>query len=349
MGRRGRGLPENSAGASQSDHSIGLADLVSRDLGGVAGYAVGVLHIRTPFVFVPGNLQNAITLPFPVAYECAKGVTLASLLKGSDSVGRALVAAAKRLEKRGARVIVGACGSFAKFQTRLAAAVGVPVFSSILGQLPWLLASIPESQRVAVIFADRRSFTRSMQRECGIADIRRLVVADCMGIPEFKAMIDRPYRLAHSALQLAVVRHAQRLVQEHPDIGMVVLQCSELPPYAAAIQAAIQRPIADIVTLTEWAHSSQSAGRITTTSRTTMAFRAVMAGMATFIALAPAAGAAPSLMPDPRTLESRITVALGGAHNCEHCNRYARSAPWRASAAFRDPMNWKLRHPIGAR
>ena len=46
-----------------------------------------------------------------------------------------------------------------------------------------------------------------------------------------------------------------------------------------------------------------------------MAFRAVMAGRATFIALAPAAGAAPSLMPDPRTLESRITVALGGAHN----------------------------------
>jgi hypothetical protein len=225
------------------------------DLGGVAGCAIGILHIKTPFVFMPGNLQNATTVPFPVAYECARGVTLASLLSGADSVGLALIAAAKRLEKRGVRVIVGACGAVARFQRRVAAAVSVPVFSSILTQIPWLLTCIAPSQRIAVIFADRRSFTRSMQLECGVTDTRRLVIADCIGIPEFRAMVERPYRLANSALERAVVGYATHLVAQHPEIGLIMLQCSELPPYAAAIQAATRRPVADIVTLAEWAFS----------------------------------------------------------------------------------------------
>ena len=168
MGRRGRGLPRILRARRNPHHSIGLAYLVSRDLGGVAGYAVGVLHIRTPFVFVPCNLQNAITLPFPVAYECARVLPWQACsrvgLGWPRSRGRSQTSAEARRAGDRRRLWV-----LREFQTRLAAAVGVPVFSSILGQLPWLLASIPESQRVAVIFAERRSFTRSMQRECGIA------------------------------------------------------------------------------------------------------------------------------------------------------------------------------------
>ena len=229
-------------------------EIRSVDLGGVGGYALGVLYLPTPFVFVPGNIQNATTLPFPVAYECVSGVTLAELLSGAETVGSALVEAARRLEGRGVQAIVGACGSFARFQSLLTRAVGIPVFSSILTQVPWLLGSLPQDQRLLLLFADQRSFTGAMQAECGIADLRRLVINDCTAIPEFREMLERPYTLQHAALERALVQHVDRLMAEHAGIGLIVLQCSELPPYAAAIQEAAGCPVVDVVTLAAWVH-----------------------------------------------------------------------------------------------
>lgn len=230
------------------------SDIQSRDVGGVGGYAVGVLYMDTPFVFVPGNIQNATTLPFPVAYECVAGVSLPQLLSGDGAIGDALISAAKRLERRGVGAIVGACGSFGRFQSLLTDAVEIPVFSSILTQVPWLVKSLPANQRVLVLFADRRSFSAEMRSECGITDPTRLVISDCMDIPEFSSMLARPYKLQHAALERALVRHVKQQVAEHGNVGLIVLQCSELPPYAAAIQDAISCPVVDVVTLATWVH-----------------------------------------------------------------------------------------------
>jgi Asp/Glu/hydantoin racemase len=226
------------------------------DVGGIAGFAIGVLYVATPFVFVPGNIQNATTLGFPVAYECAEGVSIAELLEGAKKVETALLSAAARLEKRGVRAIVGACGSFANFQTVLNSAVSVPVFSSVLTQIPWLLRMLPRTQRLAIIFADKRSFTAQVQAECCIDDLSRLVITDCMPLAPFRALIEQPYRIFHQELRLAVAEHARDLVRTHPDIGLVVLQCSELSPYASAIQAAAHRPVVDVVGLAQWVYST---------------------------------------------------------------------------------------------
>jgi Asp/Glu/hydantoin racemase len=53
-----------------------------------------------------------------------------------------------------------------------------------------------------------------------------------------------------------VVFHAQRLITEAPDVGAIVLECTNLPPYARAIQRATKRPIFDIVTLTNMVHAA---------------------------------------------------------------------------------------------
>jgi glutamate racemase len=228
----------------------------AKDVGGIAGFAIGVLYVATPFVFVPGNIQNATTLGFPVAYECADGVSIAELLSGDKKVETALLSAAARLEKRGVQAIVGACGSFANFQSALSATVSVPVFSSVLTQIPWLLRALPRAQRLAVMFADRRSFTARVQAECCVDDLSRLVVTDCMSLAPFRALIEQPYRIFHQELRIAVAEHAADLVRTHPDIGSLVLQCSELSPYASAIQLAARRPVVDVVGLARWVYST---------------------------------------------------------------------------------------------
>jgi Asp/Glu/hydantoin racemase len=229
--------------------------LRSRDTGGIAGISVGMLHIDSPFVLVPGNAQNATTFPFPVLYECVRGVTLRDVVRATPRMKLGIVRAAQKLEKRGVRAIVGACGSFAAFQSALSASVAIPVCASVLVQIPFILRCMSHKQRLMIVFANRASLTDHMRKECGLSDMKRVVITDCMQLPAFKAMLDQPHTLENEALQSELCEHVTRVAATVPNVGAIMLQCSELPPYAAAIQRTVAVPILDIVTLTLWMHA----------------------------------------------------------------------------------------------
>lgn len=51
-------------------------------------------------------------------------------------------------------------------------------------------------------------------------------------------------------------RVARRLVAEHPDVGAIVLECTNMPPYTAVVQRATGRPVFDVVSLVRFVHDS---------------------------------------------------------------------------------------------
>jgi len=53
---------------------------------------------------------------------------------------------------------------------------------------------------------------------------------------------------------------ARRLVAEHPEIGAIVLECTNMPPYRADIQLATGRPVFDITTLVRMVHDAVRDG-----------------------------------------------------------------------------------------
>jgi Asp/Glu/hydantoin racemase len=53
---------------------------------------------------------------------------------------------------------------------------------------------------------------------------------------------------------------ARRLLAEHPDVGAIVLECTNMPPYAADIQRATGRPVFDITSLVHMVHAALTAG-----------------------------------------------------------------------------------------
>ena len=55
--------------------------------------------------------------------------------------------------------------------------------------------------------------------------------------------------------QADVVGAAQDLVARHPEVGAIVLECTNMPPYAAAVQQATGRPVYDIYSLITWFHA----------------------------------------------------------------------------------------------
>jgi Asp/Glu/hydantoin racemase len=56
-------------------------------------------------------------------------------------------------------------------------------------------------------------------------------------------------------LEKELVALAEKCVEEHPDVGAIVLECTEFPPHAHAIQEAVRLPMYDFVTMTRLMHA----------------------------------------------------------------------------------------------
>lgn len=143
------------------DYLGSLADLdgvVSVTPQPVAGAAIGIIAVNLVYPKLPGNVANASTFAFPVDYEVID-LAIEQLFEADPGAVDQIVQAAKRLEARGVRAIVGVCGYFANFQTQVQAAVRVPVLLSSLAQLPLIKTSLRADQRIAVLVADIQGTT----------------------------------------------------------------------------------------------------------------------------------------------------------------------------------------------
>jgi Asp/Glu/hydantoin racemase len=57
------------------------------------------------------------------------------------------------------------------------------------------------------------------------------------------------------------VRVARRLAAAHPDLGAIVLECTNMPPYTADIQRETGLPVFDITALVRMAHDALVGGQ----------------------------------------------------------------------------------------
>ena len=51
--------------------------------------------------------------------------------------------------------------------------------------------------------------------------------------------------LFRSIVAKEIIGVAKKGIAEHPDIGAIVLECTDLPPYAAKIREAVNLPVFD--------------------------------------------------------------------------------------------------------
>jgi Asp/Glu/hydantoin racemase len=49
-----------------------------------------------------------------------------------------------------------------------------------------------------------------------------------------------------------VVAAGERLVDRHPEVGAVVVECANMPPYSAALRQALGLPVYDAVSFLHW-------------------------------------------------------------------------------------------------
>lgn len=224
----------------------------------LAGYTIGILLLDTWYPLVPGNVQNVCTFDYPVRHKLVPGATQIRMHKGDPTLFDDLVKASRELiDRDGVRAIVGACGYFGNFQPQLAAALEVPVFLSSLIQIPWIKTGLKPNQKVGVLCADEPSLTPEILKKVGVEDPSICVVKGIGDEPEFSAILNSDRgRFNADGVRNEVINATVKLVEDNPDIGAILLECSDMPPYSAEVQRAVNLPVYDFITMINWVHQS---------------------------------------------------------------------------------------------
>jgi Asp/Glu/hydantoin racemase len=215
---------------------------------------IGILMLQSQFPRIPGDMGHVDTWDFPVIYRVvAQASPDQVVLKGADGLLPGFIAAAQELEAEGVAAITTTCGFLCVFQDALARAVSVPVVTSSLFQVAGINALLPKGKRVGILTISAADLSAKHLAAAGVP------VDTPIGSPTGHfvdaILADKPDMNIAQA-QADNVAAAQALVEKHPYVGAIVLECTNMTPYARAIQNAVNLPVFSIVSYVNWLHSS---------------------------------------------------------------------------------------------
>jgi len=219
----------------------------------IYGAPLGILMLQARFPRIPGDMGNAQTWPFPVLYKVVRGASPERVVVGGAAgLLPDFIAAGQELVELGAEAITTNCGFLSIFQHELARALGVPVATSSMMQLPWVQATLPPGQCVGIVTVNRAGLTPAHLRGAGVpADTP---IEGCENGREFFRVLIRAESedMDVNAARADVVAAALALRARVKNLGAVVLECTNMPPYAADVRDAIGLPVYDIYSMITW-------------------------------------------------------------------------------------------------
>jgi hypothetical protein len=228
----------------------------------IYGPTVGIVQLPANIPMMPGDVGNPTTFNFPVLYESIQEIDPFWILadKPHPLVMKKIIAACKRLTMQGVTTIIGNCGFFANYQPEVAASLdpGVQFFNGSLMQLPMLVTSVGANNKVGVLTASKKLLMPSPAlKNSGVSDedMKRIVVYGNEDGEEMHRVTHEAGSYSPKKLEKELVDLAKKMVEENPDVSAILLECTEFPPHASAIQNAVRLNVWDFVTMTEFMHA----------------------------------------------------------------------------------------------
>ena len=127
--------------------------------------------------------------------------------------------------------------------------MNIPIFTSSLIQVKYVYSILPPGKKVGIITAEKDSLRLSHLEGVGIQNIPSKIVG-LDGCAAFTAM-DPTFD--PEVLRADMVKAAKELTSDG-DIGAIVIECTNLPPYSADVARVTGLPVFDIVTMIHYIH-----------------------------------------------------------------------------------------------
>jgi Asp/Glu/hydantoin racemase len=207
-------------------------------------------------------MGNAATFPFPVRYHRIAGADPDLVVRrGAEGLLPAFVEGARTLEREGVAAVTTNCGFLVKYQREIAASVSVPVFTSALLLVPLVHRLVPPGRRVGILTVNSATLGKEHLEAAGIGPDILIAVAGLETETEFtRVLLGDELTLDVELAREEHLRVARRLRAAHPDLGALVLECTNMPPYAGDLQRETGLPVFDIVSLVTLVHGGLVSG-----------------------------------------------------------------------------------------
>jgi hypothetical protein len=171
-----------------------------------------------------------------VQYAVVRGATPDRIVKPkADGMLDLFKAAADDLIALGVDGITTSCGFLACLHQELTAHCRVPIVTSSLLQIPLVQSLLPQGQRVGVPTADKAALTEDHFRSVGVTPDLPVVGMPPDGMFRYNNRTGQPV-VDREAQEREVLAMAEALLTKNDNIGAIVCECTNLPPYSAAIE-----------------------------------------------------------------------------------------------------------------
>lgn len=118
------------------------------------------------------------------------------------------------------------------------------------------MAIMARSQAVGVLTYDSQRLTTAHLENAGVhpAFLQRVHIFGAPAGGHLHRLVQQNAEYNHGAIEAELVAIALRLIKEQPAVSVIVLECTQMPPFAEAIQAAVGSHIQvyDVYSMANW-------------------------------------------------------------------------------------------------
>jgi Asp/Glu/hydantoin racemase len=231
------------------------------------GQGIGIIVWKVWYpALMHGHHNYATTYNFPVRIKFLENFRVPDNEFGEGSKWNlpGYIECARQLEKEGVAAICTNCGLTGNMQEDIANAVDTPVFTSSLMQVPFVSRSLKKGKKVGILVAigeQVRANDYKTLKACGIDESTPYILramTESADSPESKAAetflsMARP-DFDPKKVEAVIVSEVKKMVSENPEIGAIVLECTEMPLFAAAVREATGLLVFDSSTMVRYVY-----------------------------------------------------------------------------------------------
>jgi len=218
---------------------------------------LGIVRLDYNYPPAAGDTDCPASFGYDVFYRVVPGLTfeMAQAGKFTEAVERNFAEAIKFLEMKGANAITGDCGFMMAFQVIARKIATRPVFMSSMVQCPMIACAFDPKERILILTANGKSLAPQkdvLLNSCGFdVDEDRFIIEGCQDIPGFDA-VAKGEKVPVDIVQPGIVKKTLDILKRVPKISGILLECTELPPYADALRAHTGLPVWDAITAADF-------------------------------------------------------------------------------------------------
>ena len=227
---------------------------------------IGVLRIDYSYQPAPGDVDHPSSYYYRTTQSTSKGLTFEAAQEGKPLTAeqrREMQVAIAELEAQNVVGITGDCGFLMNYQIDARRIAKVPCFISSMLQCPLLANFFDGDEQILVCTANGKSLAPrlgTMLTACGVpkAQQSRFIVVGCENVDGFDA-VEKGEKVDVPRVQPGMIDLVQReMAAAGRKVRAIMLECTELPPYADALRAATGLPVLDAITLVDFCQSAIS-------------------------------------------------------------------------------------------